>query len=166
MTNQYIDLMGSYFQEKDISKRNEILKQLLCNIPDDAKDFFLQVFKKERHLNMKLSAVRGYAAYATEKEVSVLMSKLLELLKKIPAHTPYDYTEYEPMRSVFLMPYLIKHYDYECFHVFSEQLEKQYNDMPDCFKNIFTLDEMGNAYSLRDTEEVRQSWNVFWNRNK
>lgn len=166
MNNKHIDLMELYFQEKDISKRNEILKRLLNDMPDDAKEFFLQVFKKERYLDMKLSAVRGYATYATEKEVSVLMGKLLELLKKRPSYTPYDYTEYEPMRSVFLMPYLMKHYNYECFRVFSEQLEKQYNDMPDCFKNIFTLDEMGNVYNLRDTEEVRQSWDVFWNRNK
>lgn len=114
---------------------------------------------------MKLSAVRGYAAYATEDEVCVLMNKLLALLKKRPDRTPYDYIEYEPMRSVFLMPYLLKHYDYECFHIFGEQLEKQYNAMPDCFKNIFTLDELGNMHGIRDLEEVKQSWNTFWGRD-
>ena len=114
---------------------------------------------------MKLSAVRGYAAYATEDEVCVLMNKLLALLKKRPDRTPYDYIEYEPMRSVFLMPYLLEHYDYECFHTFGEQLEKQYNAMPDCFKNIFTLDEMGNMHGIRDLEEVKQSWNAFWGRD-
>lgn len=31
---------------------------------------------------MKLSAVRGYSAYADEKEVGILMDKMLELLKK------------------------------------------------------------------------------------
>lgn len=154
--------MASYFEEKDVFKRNDILKHLLCDIPADAKDFFLKAFKKERSLDMKLSAVRGYAVYATENEVCELMSKLLELLKKRPNHTPYNYAEYEPMRSVFLLPYLLKHYNYECFRMFSEQLEIQYNNMPDCFKNIFTLDEMGNTYCLRDPEEVRQSWDSFW----
>ena len=113
---------------------------------------------------MKLSAVRGYAVYATEEEVSTLMNKLLELLKKRPEKTPYNYTEYEPMRSVFLMPYLLEHYDYECFRIFNSQLEKQYDDMPNCFKGIFTLDEFGNPRSLRDKEEVEKSWRDFWGR--
>lgn len=158
------ELMKSYFQEKEVTKRNEILKQLLLDIPVDAKDFFLQAFKKERYLDMKLSAVRGYAVYATEAEILTLMSKLLELLKKRPEKTPYNYTEYEPMRSVFLMKYLLKHYDYECFRVFDIQLEEQYNDMPDCFKDIFTLDELGNVCTIRDKEEVEKSWRDFWGR--
>ena len=157
-------LMESYFQEKDVSKRNEILKRLLLDIPVNAKDFFLMAFKKERYLDMKLSAVRGYAAYATEGEVTTLMNKLLELLKKRSEKTPYNYTEYEPMRSVFLMPYLLEHYDYECFRVFHSQLEKQYDHMPNCFKGIFTLDEFGNACSLRKKDEVEKSWRDFWGR--
>ena len=130
MEIRHEELMKSYLREKEVTKRNEILKQLLLDIPVDAKDFFLQAFKKERYLDMKLSAVRGYAVYATEAEILTLMSKLLELLKKRPEKTPYNYTEYEPMRSVFLMKYLLKHYDYECFRVFDIQLEEQYNDMP------------------------------------
>lgn len=158
------DLMESYFQEKDVSKRNEILKRLLLDIPVNAKDFFLKAFKKERYLDMKLTAVRGYAVYATEEEVSTLMRKLLELLKKRPEKTPYNYTEYEAMRSIFLMPYLLEHYEYECFRVFNLQLEKQYDDMPDCFKDIFTLDEHGNVRTIRDKEEVDKSWRAFWDR--
>ena len=102
MEQQSKELMELYFQTKDTFERNRILKHLLCDMPFDAKDFFLQAFKKERYLDMKLSAVRGYAAYATENEVCVLMNKLLQLLKKRPEKTPYNYTEYEPMRSVSL----------------------------------------------------------------
>ena len=157
-------LKEEYFQTKDLYARNQILKQLLCNLPNDAKEFFFRVFKKERYLDMKLSAVRGYSAYADEKEVEVLMSKMLELLKKIPEKTPYDYQEYESMRSIFLMPYLLKHYDYECFCIINMQLEKQYHEMPDCFKNIFTLDEKGDLHNIRDPEEVKRSWNDFWHK--
>ena len=164
MEKQYGDLMESYLQEKEVSKRNTILKLLLLDTPPNAKDFFLKAFKRERYLEMKLSAVRGYAVYATEEEVSTLMNKLLELLKKRPEKTPYNYTEYEPMRSVFLMPYLLEHYDYECFRIFNSQLEKQYDDMPNCFKGIFTLDEFGNIRSLRNKEEVEKSWREFWGR--
>lgn len=161
MENQNEQLMETYFKEKDIFKRNQILKHFLLNMPDDAKEFFFKSFKKERYLDMKLMAVRGYAAYACETEVAILMKKMLELLKKIPQHTPYDYQEYECMRSVFLMPYLLEHYDYECFRVFNMQLEKQYNDMPDCFKDVFSLDEFGNIYKIRDSAEVSQSWKEF-----
>ena len=164
MEKRHMSLIESYFQEKEVSKRNEILKQLLLDIPVDAKDFFLKAFKKERYLDMKLSAVRGYAVYATEEEVSALMNKLLELLKKRSERTPYNYTEYEPMRSVFLMPYLLEHYDYACFRIFDAQLEKQYDDMPNCFKRIFTLDELGNVRIIRDKEEVEKSWREFWGR--
>lgn len=155
-------LMEIYFQEKDIFQRNQILTYLLCHMPADAKMFFLKAFKKERYLDMKLRAVRGYAVYATECEVDVLMKKLLELLKKRSGSTSYNYSEFESMRSVFLMPYLLQRYNYECFHVFHDQLEKQYNAMPDCFKNIFSLDEYGQMYHIRDSEEVKQSWNQFW----
>ena len=164
MEKEHEHLMETYFHEKEVSERNEIIRQLLLDMPVNAKDFFLKVFKKERYLDMKLRAVRGYTVYATEEEVSTLMNKLLELLKKRPEKTPYNYTEYEPMRSVFLMKYLLKHYNYECFRVFDIQLEKQYNDMPDCFKNIFTLDELGNVCTIRDKEEVEKSWQDFWRR--
>jgi len=50
------------------------------------------------------------------------------LLKK-PEHTPYDYEEYEIMRSKFLMSYLIEKYNYQCFKDFTNQLEKQYNNI-------------------------------------
>ena len=164
MKNHHEHLMEIYFQEKEVSKRSEILTQLLLDIPVNGKDFFLKVFKKERYLDMKLSAVRGYAVYATEDEVSTLVKKLLELLKERPKKTLYNYTEYEPMRSVFLMPYLLKHYDYACFQEFNVQLEKQYDDMPNCFKGIFTLDELGNVRNIRDKEEVENSWREFWGR--
>lgn len=155
-------LIETYFLSKDLKQRNDILRYLLLNLPADGKDFFLKAFKKERYLDMKLKAVRGYAAYATEEEVCKLMNKLLELLIKIPQHTPYDYQEYECMRSVFLMPYLLEKYPYECFRIFHEQLEMQYNAMPDCFKNIFTLDEKGILQDIRDPKEVSESWKIFW----
>ena len=151
------DLMERYLALKNTAERNVLLKQLVCHPPEDAKDFFFKAFKKERLLDMKLTAIRGYAVYASEAEVALLMEKMLETLKKRPEKTPYDYQEYEPMRSVFLLPYLIGRYHYECFRVFAEQLEKQYAAMSECFKNIYTLDELGNARNLRDPREVDEA---------
>ena len=156
------ELMEAYLQEKDAAKRNAMLKQLLLDMPADAKGFFLKAFNKERYLDMKLTAVRGYAAYAAEEEVSRLMSKMLELLKRRAEKTPYNYAEYEPMRSVFLMPYLLEHYPYDCFRTFDRQLAGLYDAMPDCFKHIFTLDEHGAVRTIRDPEEVDRSLKAFW----
>ena len=96
--------MKEYFETKDIPKRNKLLRELVLNYPPDAKDFFYRAFKRERYLDMRLTAIRGYAFYASEEEVEIVMSKMLELLKRIPERTPYDYQEYEPMRSKFLVP--------------------------------------------------------------
>lgn len=155
MADSIEEKMDLYFNLKDVPKRNEILKELVFSCPQNAKDFFLRAFKKERYLDMKLIAVRGYAFYAAE-EVNPLMAKMLELLKKRPKHTPYDYQEYEIMRSKFLIPYLLEKYHYNCFQEFSEQLERQYNEMPDVFKNIFSCDEFGNSYTIRDPLEVNE----------
>lgn len=157
--------INEYFNLKDVSKRNKILKELVFDYPKNAKDFFYKAFKKERYLDMKLTAVRGYAFYSSEDEVEILMSKLLDLLKKRPEHTPYNYQEYEIMRSKFLMPYLLEKYNYQCFKNFNKQLEKQYNDMPDVFKNIFSCDEFGNSYQIRDMKEVKESLKRFFDSN-
>ena len=54
----------------------------------------------------------------------------------------------------------------EVANEFIIDIEKQYKDMPDCFKNIFSLDENGNLYDIRDSKEVKNSWIDFWNRTK
>lgn len=160
------ELMSLYFETKDIPKRNKILKTLALNLPQDGEEFFLKAFKKERYLDMKLCAIRGYCAYAAEDDVAKHMPKMLELLKKGAISTPYNYQEYEPMRSVFLMPFLLENYGYDCFREFNEQLELQYDSMPDVFKNIYSLDEFGNSYDIRDPKEVSLSWDDFYGRRK
>lgn len=110
--NAYLE---AYFNTKDIAKRNSLLKQLVFDLPEDGKDFFLKVYKKERYLDMRLTAIRGYAAFASEEEVALLMNKMLEILKKRPKSTPYNYQEYEILRSAFLLPYLQEKYPYDCF---------------------------------------------------
>ena len=138
-----------YTSIKDILKRNTVLKEAVSNPDEYSKEFFLAAFKKERYLDMKLTAVRGYAEYASEEEVGVLMTKMLELLIKRGQTTPNDYQEYEPMRSPFLMPYLLSKYNYQCFKVFAEQLDKQYAAMDDEWKGIFTLDANGDIVQQR-----------------
>lgn len=156
-------LKEEYLNSKDIRERFKRLKLLVFDLPDDGKDFFLKAFNKERYLDAKLLALRGYAYYSTESEVELLSGKILELLKKREKTTPFNYEEYESMRSALLLPYLVKKYGYDCFKELSSHLEKQYQRMPECFKGIFTLDEMGEYVSLRDNAEVKKSMDDYWN---
>lgn len=153
--------METYFNTKDIAKRNALLKQIVFDLPEQGKDFFLKAYKKERYLDMRLTAIRGYAAFASEEEVAVLMNKMLEILKKRSETTPYNYEEYEILRSDFLMPYLLEKYSYDCFKNFNEQLEKQYNAMPEVFKGIFTCNDKGEHIQLIPPAIVRKQMEGF-----
>ncbi len=42
------EMIKEYFNIKDVSKRNKLLKELVFDCPPNAKDFFYQVFKKSR----------------------------------------------------------------------------------------------------------------------
>lgn len=155
-------LMETYFHTRDTARRYEMLKRLVLDLPEDGKDFFLRACKKERYLDMRLAAVRGYAAFADEAEVAAVMEKLLKILKKRPETAPYDYQEYEMLRSAFLMPFLLKTYAYPCFKAFDEQLERQYRALPEAFKGLFTLDENGRHVPLVEPEEAKRRIDGFW----
>ncbi|GEL03503.1 hypothetical protein [Rummeliibacillus stabekisii] len=153
--------METYFNTKDIAKRNALLKQIVFDLPEQGKDFFLKAYKKERYLDMRLTAIRGYSAFASEEEVAVLINKMLEILKKRSETTPYNYEEYEILRSAFLMPYLVEKYPYDCFKKFNEQLEKQYHIMPDVFKGIFTCNDKGEHIQLIPPAVARKQMEGF-----
>ena len=154
----------NYKKIKDIAKRYSILKELAIQHPEKAsKEFFLEAFKKERYLDMRLTAIRGYAVFATEKEIEPLMEKLTELLRKRPQTTPYNYQEYEILRSAYLMPYLLQKYGYSCFKEFNQQLNLQYDGMPDLFKGILTCDENGIIVRLLSQQESEERWKAIHN---
>ena len=156
------DLTEQYFNEKRVEKRWVILKTIVFECESASKEFFEKAFKKERKLEMKLLALRGYAYYAAENEVEEFTERIMSSLIKVPQSTPYAYNLYEDMRGEYLLPYLLKTYNYPCLIKLSEQVEKQYDAMPDVFKNVYSYDEFGNAYSIRDPEEVTKSWDEFY----
>lgn len=161
-TNFFIDY---YKNIKDIFSRNQILQAFVLQCQKyDLKEFFLSAFKKERYLDMRLTAIRGYAIYASEKEIAPLMKKFIDILVKIPSRTPYNYQEYEMLRSKFGLPYLVEQYRYDCFKEALNQLEKQYNDMPDECKGFFTLDENGIYVALMTREEIDKNLDVLFNK--
>jgi len=155
---------NAYFSMKENENRtlvrNMILGALVLQCLQygdiNLKEFFLQAAKKAQYLDMRLTAIRGYSAYATEAEVSPLMDKFYSVLIKRPEHTPLNYQEYEMLRSKFGLPYLVERYGYDCFKRAMEQLEKQYNDMHDGVKGIFTLDEKGISVILKSPGEAQK----------
>lgn len=161
-TNFFTDY---YKNIKDIFSRNQILQAFVLQCQKyDLKEFFLSAFKKERYLDMRLTAIRGYAIYASEKEIAPLMKKFIDILVKIPSRTPYNYQEYEMLRSKFGLPYLVEQYRYDCFKEALNQLEKQYNDMPDECKGFFTLDENGIYVALMTREEIDENLDILFKR--
>ena len=156
------ELIELYFSEKDVTKRHHLLKAIMFKCDLASKEFFEKAFMKERKLEEKMMSLRGYSFYASEQEVKTYANKLREAVMKVPKTTPYAYNLYEDMRAAYLLPYLVKTYNYQCFIDLYEQVEKQYEAMPDVFKNIYSYDENGELYEIRDPEEVNKSWEDFW----
>lgn len=155
-------LKNLYLKSKNIALRNQILYGLTrCN-ELELKDFFQNAYKKERYLDMKLLAIRGLAHYASEAEIDKNMSHFLKILIKRPESTPYNYEEYEYLRSAFGLPFLIKKYGYPCFEKVLQQVEEQYQAMPDAFKGHFTVDEDGEIVLLRSPKEKKEMMDRFF----
>lgn len=144
-----------YFKLKNIALRNKILYGLIHCKELELAPFFRNAYKKERYLDMRLLAIRGLAHYASEEEINKVVDHFLKILIKRPETTPYNYQEYEFLRSAFGLPFLIKTYGYPCFEKALQQVEKQYEDMPEAFKGHFTFDEDGKAVQLRSPHETK-----------
>lgn len=151
-----------YFKLKNIALRNQILYGLIRCEELELKDFFQKAYKKERYLDMKLLAIHGLAHYASEEEIDKVMDHFLKILIKRPETTPYNYQEYEFLRSAFGLPRLMKKYGYPCFEKALQQVEKQYHDMPEAFQGHFTFDEEGKAVQLRLPSETKKMMDRFF----
>ncbi|MFY2253543.1 hypothetical protein ACOSZH_27035 [Priestia megaterium] len=153
-----------YVKVKDISLRHKLLLVLRDIYNSQLSEFFRKAYKKERSLKMKLIAVRGLVKYVEEHEISKIMSHFMKILIKRPEHIPYNYKEYEYLRSPSGLPSLIKEYGYNCFHQVLEQVEKQYDAMPFQFKNHYTYDANDNIVELRTPDEMDQMIEEFFNK--
>ncbi|KAF6621546.1 hypothetical protein J2W97_003778 [Paenibacillus jamilae] len=151
-----------YFKMKIIALRNKILYGLIRCRHLELKDFFQKAYKKERYLDKRLLAIHGLVQYAPEEEIEKVTDHFLKILIKRPETTPYNYYEYEFLRSAFGFPLLIKKYGYSCFEKVYQQVEKQYQDMPEAFRGHFTFDENGKQVSLRTPMKIKQMIDRFY----
>ena len=127
------------------------------------KDFFLAVFKKERKFCMRLTAIRGYSAYAAEAEVTPLMEKLVSLLHK-GSMANCLYQEYEYLRSKFGLLFLVEYYGYDCFKKAMDRLNELYDALPDELKGYYTFDENGMQVQLLSFEEIANRSKIWLNK--
>ena len=63
---------------------------------------------------------------------------------------PYNYQEYELLRGRNALPYLVERYGYACLRETLEQVDRQYDAMPEAFKGHFTVDDDGEVVTLRE----------------
>lgn len=142
-------LVRIYTNTKDISYRNKILKLLYGHQYPELQSFFEMACKKERYLDMKVYALRGWAQFAEEKEIGKLIDKLKASLAKREVTTPYNYQGYELLRGKNALPFLVEKYNYNSFKELLDQVNEQYERMPDAFKGHITTDEQGEIVILR-----------------
>lgn len=161
--DNYVQLTRIYSATKQLDIRNKILRLLYDFDFPELKNFFDGAYKKERYLDMKIYALRGLSLFVSEKAIEKLRLKFNLTLLKRQETTPYNYQEYELLRGQNSLPYLIQKYNYNCFKETLNQVNEQYNAMPDAFKGHFTIDENGEFVSLKNPEESSKMIKEFFN---
>ncbi|UTN02138.1 hypothetical protein L0669_12510 [Flavobacterium bizetiae] len=158
-----VHLTRIYSATKQLDIRNKILRLLYDFDFPELKIFFDSAYKKERYLDMKIYALRGLSQFISEKDTEKLLQKFNLTLLKRQETTPYNYQEYELLRGQNSLPYLVEKYNYNCFKETLNQVNDQYNAMPDAFKGHFTIDKNGEFVSLRSPEESSKIIKEFFN---
>lgn len=162
--NNMIHLTKIYTNTKQIELRDQILKLIYDFDFPELSEFFNLAFKKERYLDMKLYALRGLSQFISEQEVEKLLQKFNLTLAKRQKSTPYNYQEYELLRGKHALPFLVEKYGYGCFIETLNQVNNQYNQMPDAFKGHFTTDKNGEIVNLRSSRKSKKIMTNFFNK--
>ncbi|MFH6992580.1 hypothetical protein [Flavobacterium sp. FlaQc-48] len=162
--DNFFHLTRIYSATKQLDLRNKILRLLYDFDFPELRDFFDNAYKKERYLDMKIYALRGLSKFISEKEIEKLLHKFNLTLLKRQETTPYNYQEYELLRGQNALPYLVEKYNYNCFKETLNQVNDQYNTMPEAFKGHFTIDENGEFVSLRTPDESSTMIKDFFNK--
>lgn len=162
MIDNLVYLTAIYNESKKLDIRNKILMLLYDFDFVELKAFFSNAYKKERYLDMKIYALRGLSNFVEEKEIAKLLEKFNAILAQRAVSTPYNYQEYELLRGKNALPFLVEKFGYNCFKETLEQVNRQYDSMPDVFKGHFTINENGDYILLRESQETIAMIEKFW----
>ena len=158
LSDNYFNIKGDADRTAD---RSLLLHALVLQcLQYDMRDFFAQVYKKERLFNMKVVAIRGLSHYLIESEIVPLVDHLIKLLNN-PSKSNILYIECEMIKSEFGLPYLINKYGYQCFKNAMNAVDLLYEKMPDELKGFFTLDSYGIQIQLLSADERNKRFKTF-----
>lgn len=141
---------------KDLALRNSILKLLADYDLPELEPFFAEAYARERHLEMKVVAMRGLAQFASEPDIAERLASLRGSLRKVEQSTPLNYFQYEMLLGPRSLPYLVKRYGYTSLHETVAQVKAEYERMPDAVKGLVTTDESGNVIELVSREDYKR----------
>lgn len=161
-SNNAVYLINIYYSAIQMNIRYRVLKVLYDFDFINLKEFFTNAYKREQYLDMKIYALRGLANFIGEKDIAKMLKQFNKILLKQHVSNPYNYQQYELLRGKTTLPYLVAKYNYNCFKETLEQVNKQYDSMPDAFKGHFTTDENGELVLLRSNEEIRNMLDNFY----
>ncbi len=142
--------------KRDCNLRFIHLQPLMLNptVTDfDLGQYFREHAIKARRLWLRLFFLRAYALFATESDLAPLMRKFEDALRKT-----HDHQEYEQILSPAGLPYLVKHYGYDCFRSALETAQKEYEQVPPLLRGHFTLTEDGDMVTLLSQEEIKRRY--------
>lgn len=155
-------IVAVYAGAKDLHVRNLCLRLLYDKRFEVLEGFFEQAFRKERHLDMRVRALRGLAQFRDENALVGPLAKISESLRKLAVNTPYAYQTYECILGKDALPYLVARYGYACLQEALTLAQANYDAMPEAFKGHFTIGEDGKPIALRSPEESKRILSDFW----
>lgn len=114
----------------------------------DLKQWYLDGWKRNRRLWLRLLYIRGYAMYATESELEPVMKRFGELLQK-----NHDYTDYSYMLSSGGLLHLVSQYGYPCCAKALEIAKAEHEKIDPLLRGMWTLNErLETVHLLSDVE--------------
>ena len=114
----------------------------------DLKTFYRENLKKSRRPAMKIFWIRGYAMYASEKELNPIMEKFRKNLDG-----PHGTADINDILSVAGLPYLVKTYGYPCFEQTLEKAKETQLKVHPLLRDYYTLNERMEEVGLLSPEE-------------
>ncbi len=127
----------------------------------DLKKFYFENLKKCQRLAMKIFFIRGYAIYASEEELNIVMDKFCKSLEK-----NHDYINYNYILSIAGLPYLVDKYGYVCFVRALEKAEEEHKKIDPLLRGYFTLNENFECVNLLPIEKAHKKTQQFLEKHR
>ena len=120
------------------------------------KQWYFDSWKRSRRLWLRMFYLRGYAMYATEREMEPVMKRFAELLRR-----NHDYQDYEDILSCAGLPYLAREYGYPCFCRTLAIAREEYEKIDPLLRGWWTMNEQLETVELLSNAETDARMKAF-----